>query len=138
MVEPSGVKEMGDRVCQSRGWCSIFNDEVAGVYIEIKPPVVRGSNFEMRVSCDHFTCSLEGGKTIAQLNQASQPMRMTFYNGGISLGLELRRGEELGKLILMVKRFRTFDRIGPTGDHASAGTRQERSREQIATKSGNF
>ena len=104
VVEPSGTKEMGDRLCQSQGWCLIFNDNAAGVHIKIKPPVVDGSNFEMSVSCDRFPCSLEGGKSIAQLNAAIQPMEMTFYRGGVSLGLELRRGAELGKLIMMVKR----------------------------------
>jgi len=104
VVEPSGIKEMGDRLCQSQGWCPIFNDDAAGVHIKIKPPVVDGSNFQMSVSCDGFPCSLEGGKSIAQLNAAIQPMKMTFYKGGVSLGLELRRGAELGKLIIMVKR----------------------------------
>lgn len=104
VVGPSGTGEMGDRECQSQGWCSIFNDDAAGVHIKIKPRVVGGSNFQMSVSCDRFPCSLEGGKSLAQLNAAIQPMKMTFYKGGVSLGLELRRGEELVKLIMMVKR----------------------------------
>jgi hypothetical protein len=104
VVGPSGTREMGDRECQSQGWCSIFNDDAAGVHIKIQPWDVGGSNFQMTVSCDRFPCSLEGGKSIAQLNAAIQPMKMTFYQGGVSRGLELRRGDELGKLIMMVKR----------------------------------
>ncbi len=81
----------------------VFKDEVAGIRIQIKP-MFGCSNFEMMVSCDRFTCSLEGGKDIARLDPATQPMKMTFYRGGLSLGLELRRGQALGQLIMMVRR----------------------------------
>jgi hypothetical protein len=92
---------IGDKTCGNKKICQIYSDKMNKIYIDIAYlGKYDGGYFKLTIRCEDYSCIFDSDTSFQTISRGINPTKVNFFKGERSNGLELRRREKIGEVII--------------------------------------